>query len=207
MNWSVCVWLSDGIDDWMNEYLQILLFFSNLSVCLCSSPAVSGGDTPSSGMTLSVGSHYKSFWRLNNTFMLLTTDGTNAIIFLLAHCSQKGALFCLCVWFTSRSATLFISLLLEKNSNDLCFSFHKKTCCFSLYLFALWTQSVPPCPVCHPVPWALQHATHTVTAPLPHMDHFTLWKPFGQQELKRYKKGGEQVMSKLPILSSISAYK
>lgn len=167
--------------------MRHILFFNNLSLCCCSPhsdlPVV--GDTPSSGMTLCVGSHYKSQWHLNNTFMLLVAGGTNAEIFLLSHSSQTEALSLRSLWCDFSRTSLPVSVPSPQPKTQhrwcVCFSFHQKPVLLFPFIYPHcghreWgyvpyaTQS-PESP--HPPP-SPQRVVPTVTQPAQHGSRHTL---------------------------------
>lgn len=143
-------------------------------------------------MVLCVGSHCKSLWRLNNTFMLLVADGTNAEMFLLGHCMQREPLF---VFWSLMSLSLLQNycqyLKLEMACVSLSIFPLKQVLLFSVFICTVDRMShMPPSPL-----GPLRHAAPTLSQPelLHHMGHITLWNPFGGQlDLESLQEGGRE---------------
>lgn len=99
-------------------------------------------------------------------------------------------------------------LLKKQHRDDVYVYFHSNKCCYSAYLFALWTPSVPPCPMCHPVPGEPRNTLRThppVTILLLHMGHITLWNPLsGAIGAGKHKKERERAHTHLPSLTHAS---
>lgn len=130
-----------------------------LALCVCLPPkAVNDGDTPSSGMTLRRFSHYKSLWRLNNTFMSGMAIGTKCrslsagsldwdrssvccpliqqIRGLLVR--NKIEMFCVSLSMKARAVIQYIYLPCERICAALCHPVpwgHPVTCCIALILW------------------------------------------------------------------------
>lgn len=178
----------------MSAWMNIHIFSSSLIITLCVSlsphTVVSSGDTPSSGMALCVGSHCKSLWRLNNTFMLLMAGGTNAEISLLALLHSET--FCPLMWFnspqiyfTSLSLSLCrpyrVGLPLKYKIEMMCVSLSiKARAVIQCYLFALLDTVCAALSHMPPSPWG-PPATHCHNPPAVYMGHITLWNPFVEQ--------------------------